>query len=43
MTEYFGSFGFKEIADFSLAAIDCDKSLGFVVRNDEKLKEDANT
>jgi len=43
VTEYFGSFGFKEIADFSLAAIDCDKSLGFVVRNDEKLKEDPNT
>ena len=43
VTEYFGSFGFKEIADFALAAIDCDKSVGFAVRNDEKLKEDPNS
>jgi protein transport protein SEC24 len=42
VTEYFGSFGFKEVADFELSAFDCDKSLGFIIRNDEKLKEDPN-
>jgi len=40
VTEYFGGFGFKEAADFELSAIDCDKSIGFSIRNDEKLKED---
>lgn len=39
--EYFGGFGVKEIADFELAAIDCDKTVGIVIRNDEKLKEDS--
>jgi protein transport protein SEC24 len=42
VTEYFGGFGYKEVADFELAAFDSDKSLGFIVRNDEKLKEDPN-
>ena len=41
VTEYFGSFGVKESADFELAGFDCDKSIGFLIRNDEKLKEDA--
>ena len=37
--EYFGGFTFKEVPDISLASIDSDKSLGFVIRVDEKLKE----
>lgn len=40
MTEYFGGFGLKETADFELSAIDSDKSIGLLIRNDEKLKED---
>ena len=40
VTEYFGSFGFKETADFELSAFDSDKSIGFLVRCDEKLKDD---
>jgi protein transport protein SEC24 len=40
VTEYFGGFGFKESADFELSAFDSDKSVGFLVRCDEKLKED---
>lgn len=43
VTEYFGSFGFKEAADFELASFDSDKTIGFVIRNDEKLKEDPTT
>lgn len=39
VTEYYGGFLFKESADFELAAIDADKSLAFVVRNDDKMKE----
>jgi hypothetical protein len=34
-----GTFNFKELADFELAAIDADKSIAFTIRNDEKLKE----
>jgi protein transport protein SEC24 len=40
VTEYFGGFGFKEQADFELAGFDSDKVIGFILRNDEKLKED---
>lgn len=40
VTEYFGSFGVKEAADFGLSAIDSDKSIGFSVRVDEKLKDE---
>lgn len=40
VTEYFGGFGVKESVDFELAAIDSDKFVGFMIRNDEKLKED---
>lgn len=39
ITEYFGGFSYKEVPDISLASIDADKSIGFVIRNDEKLKE----
>ena len=40
ITEYFGGFTFKEVVDFELSAIDADKSIAFILRNDEKLKED---
>ena len=40
MTEYFGGFGVKDLADFELSAIDSDKSIGFLLRSDDKLKED---
>ena len=40
MTEYFGGFGVKELPDFELAAIDSDKSVGFTVRMDDKLKDE---
>jgi protein transport protein SEC24 len=39
--EYFGGFTFKEQPDISLASIDSDKSIGFVIRVDEKLKENS--
>lgn len=40
VTEYFGGFGVKEVADFELSAIDSDKSIGFSVRLDDKLKDE---
>jgi protein transport protein SEC24 len=39
IAEYFGGFTVKEIPDISLASIDADKSIGFLIRVDEKLKE----
>jgi protein transport protein SEC24 len=39
VSEYFGGFTFKEQSDISLSSIDPDKSIGFLIRNDEKLKE----
>lgn len=39
ITEYFGGFLFKEMVDFELAAIDSDKTLSFLLRNDDRLKE----
>jgi protein transport protein SEC24 len=39
VTEYHGSFGLKEAADFEISGIDADKTLSFQIRNDEKLKE----
>lgn len=39
--EYFGGFGVKETVDFDMSAIDSDKFVGFLVRCDEKQKEDA--
>jgi len=39
VTEYFGGFTFKETVDFELSAIDADKGLAFILRNDDKLKE----
>jgi protein transport protein SEC24 len=41
VTEYFGGFGVKEIVDFELSAMDSDKFVGFVIRCDEKQKEDS--
>ena len=41
VVEYFGGFTFKEVPDIALASIDSDKSIGFVIRNDEKLKDNA--
>ena len=41
MTEYFGGFGVKESVDFELSAIDSDKFVGFLIRCDEKQKEEA--
>ena len=38
-TEYYGSFAFVPLADFEIAAIDADKTVSFVVRNDERLKD----
>ena len=40
ITEYFGGFVYKETVDFELSAIDADKTISFVLRNDEKMKED---
>lgn len=40
VTEYFGAFGYKETVDFELSALDSDKTVSFILRNDEKLKED---
>lgn len=39
VSEYFGGFTFKELPDISLSSIDADKSIGFIIRNDEKLKD----
>jgi protein transport protein SEC24 len=39
VAEYFGGFTFKEQPDFNLSAIDADKSIGFLIRSDEKLKD----
>jgi hypothetical protein len=39
VVEYFGGFTFKEVPDISLASIDSDKAIGFVLRVDEKLKD----
>jgi protein transport protein SEC24 len=39
--EYFGGFGVKETIDFDLASIDSDKFVGFLIRCDEKMKEDS--
>jgi hypothetical protein len=39
VTEYHGTFGFKEAPDFEVAGIDADKTVSFQIRNDEKLKE----
>ena len=39
VTEYIGSFLFKERADFELSGMDADKSIMVTLRNDEKLKE----
>lgn len=39
VTEYIGSFGFKEQADFEISSIDADKTISFLIRNDERLKE----
>ena len=39
VAEYFGGFTYKEQADISLASIDADKCIGFLIRNDEKLKD----
>ena len=41
VTEYFGGFLYKETSDFELSAIDSDKSLSFIIRNDEKMKENS--
>lgn len=40
VVEYFGGFGVKEQADFELSAIDSDKSIGFLIRSDDKLKDE---
>lgn len=39
VSEYFGGFTYKEQPDIALASVDSDKSLGFVIRVDEKLKD----
>ena len=39
ITEYFGGFNFKESVDFELAALDADKTISFILRNDEKMNE----
>jgi hypothetical protein len=41
VSEYFGSFTFKETPDITLSSIDADKSVGFMIRNDEKLKDNS--
>jgi len=40
--EYFGSFQQKEVIDFELSSIDSDKTISFVLRNDDRLKEGQN-
>mmetsp|Transcript_3688 Transcript_3688/g.6280 ORF Transcript_3688/g.6280 Transcript_3688/m.6280 type:complete len:345 (+) Transcript_3688:801-1835(+) len=39
VTEYFGGFGLRELADFQLASLDSDKTFGFTLRNDKSLNE----
>jgi hypothetical protein len=39
ITEYFGGFNFKESVDFELSSIDADKTIAFILRNDEHLNE----
>ena len=39
VAEYFGGFTYKEQADISHSSIDADKCIGFLIRNDEKLKD----
>lgn len=39
ITEYIGSFGVKEQVDFEMASIDADKTISFLIRNDERLKD----
>ena len=39
VAEYFGGFTFKQTPDLSLASIDADKTIGFMIRTEEKLKE----
>ena len=39
VSEYFGGFLFKETTDITLSSIDADKSIGFVIKNEEKLKD----
>ena len=39
VSDYFGGFTMKELPDMTLAAIDCDKSIGFTIKVEEKLKE----
>ena len=41
VAEYFGGFTYKEQPDITLSSIDSDKTIGFVIRNDEKLKENS--
>ena len=42
VTEYFGSFLYKESVDFELSAIDSDKTVAFILRNDDRVKEGQN-
>jgi protein transport protein SEC24 len=39
VAEYFGGFSYKEQPDIVLSSIDADKTIGFLIRNDEKLKD----
>jgi protein transport protein SEC24 len=41
VAEYFGGFSYKEQPDIILSAIDADKTVGVLIRNDEKLKENS--
>lgn len=41
VTEYIGGHMTSQTASMSYAALDADKVLSFVLRNDEKLKEDS--
>jgi protein transport protein SEC24 len=41
VAEYFGGFTYKEQPDITISSIDSDKTIGFVIRNDEKLKENS--
>lgn len=41
VTEYFGSFLSNEAPDIELAAIDADKTIGFSLKIDEKLKDNS--
>lgn len=39
VTEYFGTFGNKELSDFGIGSLNADSTFGFVVRNDDQMKE----